>query len=385
MDKILYVYYGTAGLAGAYIHGIAQSMGKVEWAGCHLAVNYYYRFVETSCEVLRLFFPLSESTSENHYVDNPLLKRLRLPIRYIELVLAYSYLLFYILVNRIDVVNLSLVDNRFATVLFAVGVKVLGKKLFVTAHDSIPYGDYGSLARRSRVYDLADRVVVHYEHVKEHLLERFDVPPSKVFLHPYPWSDVEPIIKEDEYERFTQYVEGLTEGFDRVFLFIGVLRPQKGLDTLIKVWRKAGFRVDDGHLLLVAGKPSSGMTIDNLECAPTVKLIKRYLESEEFWALLKVADVVVLPYSFKYYAHSSVALMSYLASRCLIASDIPLFEQLIDEDSGYKFTDEDDLVQILLEVAEENPEHLRKMGENGRQRFMTEQDELPSALARLYS
>jgi glycosyltransferase involved in cell wall biosynthesis len=387
--KVLYVYYGTPGLAGAYIHGIAQSMQAVHGIECHLAVNWYYRFPGLGSKVTCPFFPLTELDGENRFLHFPGMRYLRLPIRYIELVAAYLYLMFYVVMQRIDVVNLSLIDDEIPTALFAIGVKVLGKQLFVTAHDSIPYGTRSSIGRRRYVFNLADKVIVHYEHVKQSLAEHFGVPPSKVFLHSYPLSDVDVAIDQTEHLKHLQNARQIVAGFRRTFLFIGVLRPQKGLSDLADAWRRARSELlKEGCLLLVAGRPVPGLDVGEVfDGLPNVRLIDRYLEAEEFWAFLTVANVVVLPYAVSYYAHSAVVLMSFLASKCVVASDIPLFEWLVDNDVGYRFTatDVDDLARVLVQVSEETDEEIRHKGEMAKQHLEAERARLPGGLAELYS
>lgn len=390
--EVLYVYYGTAGLTGAYVHGIAQSVQKLQQVTdieCHWAVNWYYRFTESQSKVVRLFFPLTEMDGENRFLRFPMVRWLRLPIRYIELVMAYLYLLFYVAVRHIDVVNVSLIADRIPTVLFALGVKALGRELFITAHDSVPLDTRMSMRRRGYVFHLANRVIAHYEHVRQDLMEHFGLPSSKIFLHPYPWSEITSILDETQYLKYYQAAREIVRGFDRVFLFIGVLRPEKGLASLASAWGRARLGLGERCLLLVAGRPVPG-PLDARETfrgLSNVKLIDRYLDVEEFWAILNVADVVVFPYAARYYAHSAVVLLAFLASKCVVASDIPLFEHLVDSDNGFRFKadDVDDLARVLVQVEEEDAETLQRKGEIGKRRVIAGWAGLESALAELYS
>jgi glycosyltransferase involved in cell wall biosynthesis len=387
MTRVLYVYYGTAGIAGNYIHGIGQNMENVADAECHMAVNYYYRYRDPNCKVVRVFFPFTEMTDQNRYLRSRVVRTFRLPLRYAELGLAYLYLLWYIMLRRIEIVNLSLIDDWLATYLFSQAVRMLGKRLYITAHDSVPYTiSTPPLARRRKILHSAHKVIVHYQHVREHVVEYFGLPYSKIYVHPFPWSEVTPILDHEKLEGSLASMSELVARHRRVFLFIGVLRPQKGLATLLDAWVKAGFEPEDGCVLLVAGRPVRGQE-QVIPPAPTVRLISRYLSDEEFCALLMLADAVVVPYAVRYYAHSAVALMSYLASTCLIASDIPLFEQMVDDEDGYKFKvgDVEELARILAYVAQEDTECLRRKGMIGRERVLAELAGLASSLSELYS
>jgi glycosyltransferase involved in cell wall biosynthesis len=386
MKRVLYVYYGTLGLAGAYIHAIAEAVEHIKEIECYFAVSRYYRFTEKRGKLIRIFFPFTDLSRENPFLRTPIIQHLRLPIRYIELVLAYLFILIFSIVRHIDIVNLSLIDDEIPTLLFAFSIKLLRKRLFITAHDSIPYGSRVSMGRRRYIFELADKIIVHHDHVAHDLINHFGLSTSKVLIHPYPWSDVTSIIEgEVYYNEALQKVKDMAKRFHRVFLFIGVLRPEKGLLDLIDAWRVASI---NGQLLIIAGKPVAGFKIDRMiGNLSNIKIIARYLYDEEFWAFMKMADVVVLPYSVEYYAHSSVILMAFLASKCVVVSDIPLFNEWVAEDNGYKFkrADINDLARVLLHVANESSEIIRLKGECGRRKFATMQAKLPSALVNLYN
>jgi glycosyltransferase involved in cell wall biosynthesis len=385
MKKVLYVYYGTLGLAGAYIHAIAEAVEHIKEIECYFAVSRYYRFTEKRGKLIRVFFPFTDLSRENPFLRIPIIQRLRLPIRGIELVLAYLFILIFAIVRRIDIVNLSLIDDEIPTLLFAFSIKLLRKKLFITAHDSIPYSYRGSIGRRHFIFKLADKIIVHHGHVARDIINYFGLSTSKVLIHPYPWSDVTSVIDKCIYDEVLQKAKDMAKGFHRIFLFIGVLRPEKGLLDLINAWRVASI---DGQLLIIAGKPVAGFKIERMiGNLSNIKIIARYLYDEEFWAFMKMADVVVLPYSVDYYAHSSVILMAFLASKCVVVSDIPLFNEWVAEDNGYTFkrADINDLARVLLHVANESSEIIRLKGECGRRKFATMQAKLPSALVNLYN
>ena len=386
--RVLYVYHGTAGVAGAYLAGIAEALRAVESVDLTLATNRYFAFRPPAGEkVLRVFFPLTENTDRNPYLRFLELSGLRLPIRYAELALGYVRLVPYIRRERIDVVNLSVIDDELPTWLFALAVKALGKTLLVTAHDVVFEGPRSSSARRRRVFELADRLIVHFDHVREELQRRMGVPCETICVHPFPWADVEPVLDAKKLREHRSALGAKLQRYDRVFLLLGVLRKEKGIDTLLDAWEKAEFPAGTRCGLLIAGKPTPGFDRQRAKSLRNSVILDRYLTPEEFCAALASSHVVVLPYSVRWYAHSSVALMAFLARKPVVASDIPLFRALVDSTVGFlhETGSADGLTLALERTAALNDEELAAMGRAARERLVTSWLGLRASLRSLYA
>ena len=79
-----------------------------------------------------------------------------------------------------------------------------------------------------------------------------------------------------------------------VILFFGLLRPYKGLDTLLEAFRRV-----EGAELWIVGKPR--MDVEPLrraaaEAPGRVRLLTRFVEDAEIPAIFRHADLLVLPY-----------------------------------------------------------------------------------------
>jgi glycosyltransferase involved in cell wall biosynthesis len=385
MKRVLYVYYGTLGVAGGYIDGIVRAAERVEGLECHFAVSAYYRFPAHRSRLLRIFFPLTELTPENP-MGRSLPAAIRLPLRYLELSLAYALLVAYVVVSRIHVVNISLIDDYLLTTAFIRGLKWTGATVFVTAHDSTPYGPVVP-GRRAALYQCAERVVVHYEHVRHSLVTHHAVPLEKIAVHTNPVAEVTPILDQCRFRTCLAEARRLVAGAERVILFIGILRPEKGLGDLMQAWNRAWPAAGDRVRLVIAGKPVGGVDLpEEFQRRADIVYIGRYLASEEFQAWLEVCDVVALPYSVRSYSHSAVLLMAALASKPVIASDIPLFASLVSSRNGWLFKagDVNHLSDVLEELAGAPLQALQDKGAAARLGVVKTWETLSADLASLY-
>jgi glycosyltransferase involved in cell wall biosynthesis len=118
--------------------------------------------------------------------------------------------------------------------------------------------------------------------------------------------------------------EPLSEADAPVVLFFGLLRPYKGLDTLLAAWRGI-----DGAELWIVGRPR--MPIDPLRAsAPEgVRFVTRFVSDAELAACFARAHIVVLPYSETERIDQSGVLATALAfGRPVVASDIGGFSEV---------------------------------------------------------
>jgi glycosyltransferase involved in cell wall biosynthesis len=326
---VLFVYYGTRGLAGAYVDGFATALQGRRDIEAEFAVSVAYVFPTRGACFWRVFFPLTDDPRLPRWLRNG---PLRLPLRYLELCLAYAWLAIACLVRRVDTVNVSLIDDYLVTWIFARVVKALGCRVHVTAHDSVSYATAADGWRR-RMFHLAARVVVHYDHVRRDLVREFGLPADAILVLPFPWSDCSGVIDPGRLARAREQVSLAVSATARVALFAGVVRPQKGVEVLLRGWRlfegrRARVPEADGRrhtVLVVAGRgPALAADLAGLSALR----VPVYLSDEHYLAWLERASLVVFPFTAPYYAHSSSVLVAALAARAVVVTDIPLFRAL---------------------------------------------------------
>jgi glycosyltransferase involved in cell wall biosynthesis len=391
--RILYVYYATYGTAGAYVATLVEAFRGLP-VDATFAVSAYYRFptdhLPPNVRVLRHFFRLTEGVPENRFAarlrGGP--GRLgRLALRAAELWWNYLRLVVHIVQERVDVVNLALNDDYLPTYAFARAVRILRRRLFVTAHDVVAH-DRDRIPRRRRwILSAAERIVVHGHHVVELLARKAGIASERTAVHVFPWCDVRPVLDPETLARARAGFGARVAGAGMVLLAPGYVRASKGIDLLAEAWLSGPAARGDLRLV-VAGvaAPDTRAMLAGLSQGNNTVLEIRRLTDEELQAALEICDLVVLPY--REYAHSSVHLNAYLsAARPVLASDIPLFRADVDPDTGLLVPPEDPsaLAAGILAAASLGRDELRARGRAGRDRVLSRLSALPDQLRGLYA
>ncbi len=160
----------------------------------------------------------------------------------------------------------------------------------MTAHYVLPpRPSRRQVASARRAFGRMDAVIAHSEHGAERLRAEVGVDPARVHVIHHGAFDYLARI-EDEMPLPPEL--GDAEG--PVILFFGLLRPYKGLDTLLEAY--AGI---EGAELWIVGRPR--MDVEPLRSAAArargpVRFLTRFVEDAEIPAILRRADVLVLPY-----------------------------------------------------------------------------------------
>jgi len=160
----------------------------------------------------------------------------------------------------------------------------------ITAHYILPPRPSRRQVKRARrLFGAMDAVVAHSEHGAARLRDEVGLDPARVRVIPHGAFDH--LTRLPEERPLPSDLEG-AEG--PVVLFFGLLRPYKGLDTLLEAFREV-----KGAELWIVGNPR--MDLEPLHrlaaSAPgRVRFVTRFVEDAEIPAIFRRADVVVLPY-----------------------------------------------------------------------------------------
>lgn len=143
------------------------------------------------------------------------------------------------------------------------------------------------------------------------------------------------------------------------FLFFGIIRPYKGVLTLIDVFG----RLNGPHCLHISGRPCSEelkkMIIEKSSLDNRISLSLEFISEKELEGFLGQCDVVVLPY--KDVLTSGSLLMALTAGRPVIAPKSGLIPEYVSEECAFLYdpADPDGLFVAISQAVE--CKHLENM------------------------
>jgi len=166
-----------------------------------------------------------------------------------------------------------------------------------------------------------DAVVAHSQHGARRLRDEVGLDPARVRVIPH-----------GAFEHLTALAHEAPlpaelEGAERpVILFFGLLRPYKGIDTLLRAFARL-----DGAELWVAGNPR--MDVGPLrrlaeEAPGRVRFLTRFVDDAEIPAIFRRADVLVLPYRDA--EHSGVLYTGLAFGKPLVLSSVGGFPEVAE-------------------------------------------------------
>ena len=283
--KLYHIYFNTSGNSGLYLNPIYDCLKK-EYDQ-KLFVNYYYP-LNIDCFEKR-FFKLTEKNEHNKHKLLLSMKKIRKVIRYIELLFSCSKLMKVLKKDRPEIINYSLTNmpNAYAF-LSKIKKQLPGTKIVVTCHDVLPYKSTQNIPYK-KIYDLVDYLLIHNEASKKILEDEYKIDESKILFHPFPLINLE--LLKDESKDYS-----IKDSKKPNFLFIGVMREEKGVQLLVDAWEKLGENFD-GNLIIAGFKPDDvEICFDKIANYCNFKAIIRSLSDEEYTDLINETDYVVFPY-----------------------------------------------------------------------------------------
>jgi glycosyltransferase involved in cell wall biosynthesis len=192
----------------------------------------------------------------------------------------------------------------------------------MTAHYVLPREpSRRQLASARRAFGAMDAVVAHSEHGARRLRDVVGLEPSRVrVIHHGAFDYLTRLPAEKPLPTELEGAEG------PVILFFGLLRPYKGIDTLLEAFRQV-----KGAELWIAGNPR--MDLEPLrrlaaEVPGRVRFLTRFVEDAEIPALMRRADVVALPYRDA--EHSGVLYAALAFGKPLVLSAVGGFPEVAE-------------------------------------------------------
>jgi glycosyltransferase involved in cell wall biosynthesis len=203
----------------------------------------------------------------------------------------------------------------------------------MTAHYVLPpRPSRRQLASARRSFGAMDAVVAHSEHGARRLREGVGLDPDRVrVIHHGAFDYLTRLPREKPLPPELQGAQG------PVILFFGLLRPYKGIDTLLEAFRRV-----EGAELWIAGNPR--MEVEPLrrlaaEAPGRARFLTRFVEDAEIPAIMRRADVVVLPY--RDVEHSGVLYAALAFGKPLVLSAVGGFPEVAEQGAARLVPPED--------------------------------------------
>ncbi len=184
----------------------------------------------------------------------------------------------------------------------------------LTAHDLLPREPRPGQARaQRRVFDHMDALIVHSEYGRRALSDGLGVAAEKISVIPHgAFDELATRTPDAALPAELAAVEG------PVVLFFGLLRPYKGVETLLDAWRGV-----TGAELWIVGRARMDLAPLRACAGPGVRFVPRFVADAELAAFFRRAAVVVLPYSPTERLDFSGVLATALAfGRATVVSDV---------------------------------------------------------------
>jgi beta-1,4-mannosyltransferase len=155
----------------------------------------------------------------------------------------------------------------------------------------------------------ADRIIAHCNNSKNEIVNKFQIDEQKIH-----------VIEHGNY--ISVYKDKYTRNQSReildipktqfVFLFLGLIRPYKGIIELIESYKRINA---SSMTLVIAGriedKELAKILIDKASGSPDILLKLQYIDDDEIGIYMKSADVLVLPYRDIINSGSAILGMSF--------------------------------------------------------------------------
>jgi glycosyltransferase involved in cell wall biosynthesis len=197
------------------------------------------------------------------------------------------------------------------------------RPLVLTAHDLLPREPRpGQLGAQRRLLERVDAVVVHSEYGRRQLVDGLGLDGASV--HVIHHGAFDHAVSGPRAALPPELTTGGGDAGRPVVLFAGLLRPYKGLDTLLHAWRGV-----TGAELWIAGRPMMDLAPLRAMGGDGVRWVPRFVSDGELATLLERADVVVLPYARTQRFDQSGVLATALAfGKAVVLSDVGGFSEV---------------------------------------------------------
>ena len=238
---------------------------------------------------------------------------------------------------------------------------LMGIPIVITIHDALPHpGDeYPAhlIGIISQNLCLADQVIVHGEHIKETLLEHFNLDPRLINVIPHGNYDIYLHSKKEHHVI-------KTDNEVRVLL-IGRMVKYKGLEILEKASPEIIRAFPNAKIVFAGAGPELNRLKETLEKNSCFEIINKRLSSSEFANETERASLLVLPYLEA--SQSGPLNLAFSFKKPVVATKVGAIPEVLEHGREGLLIPPNDpgaLAEAVIQILK-SPELAKRMGENG--------------------
>lgn len=290
---------------------------------------------------------------------------------------------------KASIVHFQIIEIPAIDLCLMAVLKLCGKKVVYTPHD-IGHNKNFPLNKIiiSYIYLIVDRIIVHKKANLDTIVKEFGINTKKIF-----------IVSHGGYEYFVNYSITKMEariklGYSqdhKILLFFGNIKPDKGLEILIKSLPLLRKEIQNLKLL-IAGKVCGGIKEDAVRniiekegVSDLVNINFGFIPVEKIEYFYMASDIVVLPY--RKVSESGVVRFAQTCGKAVLCSDLEEFKDTVFHGkTGYLFNNGDHTdLALQIKTALSHEQYLQ-VGENAK-RLMKEHyswNEIGVVMANIY-
>lgn len=263
-------------------------------------------------------------------------------LRVIEYILNLIYLTILVYCDKVRVIHIQwlpliqLINSKYIELCFIKIWKIKKVKIVYTVHNILPH-DTGNKYYQTylKVYNICDELICHTQKTANNLKDDFSIDFTKINIIPHGPLFVSP----DEINQNIARAK-LNLPDKKIVLFLGFLRPYKGVDFLLDSWRilcEKGL-IDDSLLVIVGEgketyKSSIEKLIDKYKLQDCTLTRFNFVSAEDVLLYHYAADLVVFPY--KDIDQSGALYTAMATKKPIIATNVGGFKEvIINEENG---------------------------------------------------
>ncbi|WP_392531338.1 glycosyltransferase family 4 protein [Nostoc sp. C117] len=270
-------------------------------------------------------------------------------------------------INSNKVVNLL---KLLIFILQLIVLKIIGKKIVWTVHNLKNHENQYIILDRiysTVVAQLANAIITHCKAAKEEVAQEFSIKnKDKIFVVPH--GNYIECYKNNIEKTIARESLGLKDS-SLIFLFLGTIRPYKGVFELIDKFNQIYSDNSDQIQLVIAGKvyndsqEITDILREKIANYPRIKFFPGFVPDDEIQVYMNASDVVIFPYRDILTSGAVVLAMSF--GRACIAPRKGCIGEVLDDEGAflYQIDEENGLIKAMNSAVEKHHQ-LLSMGQH---------------------